>query len=198
MDYSYEIFISYRGRLAEGSPCDPGEFVQEALYPELMRVFPREIGTTPRIFCDVQTTGQPNWQRHLLESLRGSRLMLAVWSADYFSKSRWCMAEWETFHARQTQVDTRLVEGIAFNSSRFFDPRANENGHTDFNPVNWARKDRSGKYLQEFVPQVEQLVRRLTDLIRTAPASPDSSWPAVGPDEVQLLARDPFNLRRAP
>jgi hypothetical protein len=42
-----------------------------------------------------------NWPVELKYQVRSSRLLLTVWSADYF-RSTWCTAEWQSFRSRET------------------------------------------------------------------------------------------------
>src|SRR5215468_12397722 len=95
MSYEHDIFISYRR-----SPT-VGLWVQNHFVPRLEArlndVAPAPVG----VFCDFKMSDGTNWPSELKQKLLGSRLLLTVWSADYF-RSTWCMAEWRSFRDRES------------------------------------------------------------------------------------------------
>lgn len=97
MSYDYDIFISYRR-----SPT-VGAWVKNHLMPRLDArlndIAPRPV----RISCDLQIADGAHWPDDLKHRIRTSGLLLAIWSADYF-RSSWCMAEWDSFKERETQL----------------------------------------------------------------------------------------------
>lgn len=95
MDYSYDVFISYR----RSPPVGP--FVVNVLHDLFAGWLNDEMEGDPRIFMDrtVMRAGDPLPAR-LAGALIRSRCLLAICSPSYF-RSPWCLSEWETFHKRE-------------------------------------------------------------------------------------------------
>jgi hypothetical protein len=94
MGYQYDIFVSYRRSLTVG------QWVQNHLVPRLEARL-NEVAPVPvRVFCDYKMADGVNWPEELKHQVRNSRLLLTIWSADYF-RSNWCMAEWQSFRNRE-------------------------------------------------------------------------------------------------
>src|ERR1700694_1514154 len=94
MGYQYDIFVSYRRSLTVG------QWVQNHLVPRLEARL-NEVAPGPvSVFCDFKMADGVNWPAELKRQVRGSSLLLTVWSADYF-RSTWCMAEWQSFRNRE-------------------------------------------------------------------------------------------------
>jgi TIR domain len=97
MPYQHDIFVSYR------RSSNVGGWVQRHFVPRLQacidNVAPRQIS----IFCDFQMSEGANWPIDLKNRIMSSSLLATIWSADYF-RSSWCMAEWQSFRAREQQL----------------------------------------------------------------------------------------------
>lgn len=94
MTYKYDIFVSYRRTDLVG------RWVRNHFVPELQLRLDANAGAPMRIFCDFKLAEGANWAASLKNELRDSKLLLPVWSADYF-RSEWCMAEWGSFRERE-------------------------------------------------------------------------------------------------
>lgn len=93
MDYEHDVFISYRRSSTAGT------WVQNHFAPRL-RARIEDISPGLNIFWDTQMENGVNLSEDLQRRLRASRILLTVWSADYF-RSGWCMSEWRSFAERQ-------------------------------------------------------------------------------------------------
>jgi hypothetical protein len=103
MSYDHDIFISYRR-----SPT-VGPWVQNHLAPRLEARL-NEIAPNPvSVFCDFKMAEGVNWPAELKRSVKRSRVLLTIWSADYF-RSTWCMAEWQSFRQREALLGLFTAE----------------------------------------------------------------------------------------
>ena len=92
--YEFDLFLSYR---RGGTVPD---WVHNHLYPMLLDCLTDELSRTPSIFLDSTMETSVHWPSGLERALRRSRLLLPVWSPQYFT-SPWCLAEWQTMLARE-------------------------------------------------------------------------------------------------
>lgn len=124
MTYEFDIFVSYR------RTDTIGLWVKNHLVPRLeLRL--NEVAPNPiRIFCDFKMADGVNFPAELKQRIKSSSLLLCIWSADYF-RSKWCMAEWESFRERQKQLNLftddhtqGLVYPIRYSDGDYFHPEA--------------------------------------------------------------------------
>jgi len=93
MDYLYDVFISYR-RHREWTP-----WTREHVRNLLDAYLTQELGESPRIFVDDRIEPGADWPHRLGDSLARTRVLLAIFSGDYFS-SAWCLHELDLMHGR--------------------------------------------------------------------------------------------------
>lgn len=86
MDYEHDLFISYR-RQEDWTP-----WTRQHLGRLLRAYLQQELQRPPDIFIDEHLEVGKNWVNDLAEHLAKSRVMVAIFSADYFS-SPWCLHE---------------------------------------------------------------------------------------------------------
>jgi hypothetical protein len=93
-EYRFDAFLSY----SRGGHWET--FVDEVFEPILTHWLGEELGRTPVIFRDRTTLsiGQ-NWPLTLENALRCSKIMITLWSRQYFS-SEWCRRELSFMLAR--------------------------------------------------------------------------------------------------
>ncbi|MFF5225172.1 toll/interleukin-1 receptor domain-containing protein [Dactylosporangium sp. NPDC000521] len=79
-------------------------FVSETFLPMFRHWLGAELDASPRIFfdADVIETGD-SWPHKLAEGIAGSKLLMCLWSREYFS-SEWCLAELGHMLARREAV----------------------------------------------------------------------------------------------
>lgn len=100
-EYRYDVFLSYSQK------GEWNTFVDEHFQPMLKHWIGEELGRSPEIFVDREAIriGEA-WEPFLLESLRASKVMVALWSRQYFS-SEFCRFELGFMLARRHNF-TRL------------------------------------------------------------------------------------------
>jgi hypothetical protein len=99
--YKYDVFLSY---------SHSGQwktFVDDVFEPILLHWLGEELGRTPVVFKDwaAMSIGQ-NWPEMLEHALRASRVMVTLWSRQYFS-SEWCCRELSFMLARAKEFKVR-------------------------------------------------------------------------------------------
>lgn len=101
--YKYDVFLSY-SRSGQWET-----FVDDTFEPILSHWLGEELGRTPVVFKDRTTMsiGQ-TWPETLEHALRASRVMVTLWSRQYFS-SEWCRRELSFMLARANQFKVRGV-----------------------------------------------------------------------------------------
>jgi hypothetical protein len=99
--YKYDVFLSY-SRSGQWET-----FVDRVFEPILTHWLGEELGRTPTIFKDRSelSIGQ-NWQNTLKAALEASRVMVTLWSRQYFS-SEWCRRELCFMLARADEFEQR-------------------------------------------------------------------------------------------
>lgn len=93
MDYTYDVFISYR-RHPEWTP-----WTREHVRGLLDAYLTQELGRSPDIFIDERIEPGADWPARLGGALGRARVLLAVFSRDYFG-SDWCLHELDLMHDR--------------------------------------------------------------------------------------------------
>jgi hypothetical protein len=99
--YKYDVFLSYSRRGQWET------FVDDVFEPILTHWLGEELGRIPIVFKDraAMSIGQ-NWHEMLEGALRASRVMVALWSRQYFS-SEWCRRELSFMLARANEFKGR-------------------------------------------------------------------------------------------
>jgi hypothetical protein len=92
--YESDIFVSYRRTETVG------RWVRNHFAPRLNARLNENSGRPVNVYCDFLIEEGDDWARALKEKLQTSRILVAIWSADYF-RSPWCMAEWQSFRERE-------------------------------------------------------------------------------------------------
>ena len=97
-DYEYDVFLSYRR-----SNQWP-RFVHQHFFPKFKHWLDARLGHSSSVFYDAQDieTGE-SWPYRLAEALARSKVMVCLWSREYFS-SDWCAAELGHMLARRGAV----------------------------------------------------------------------------------------------
>jgi hypothetical protein len=103
IDYTHDIFLSYRRTLTVG------RWVRNHFLPLLSLRLNEEAPVDVRVFCDTDLTDGDIWPDKLRMELRRSALLVTVATADYF-RSRWCMAEWGSFRKREELLGLATAE----------------------------------------------------------------------------------------
>ncbi len=182
MSYENDIFISYRR-----SPT-VGPWVRNHLAPRLEARL-NEVSARPvHVYCDFKMEEGVNWPAELKLRIRRSRMLVTVWSADYF-RSSWCMAEWQSFRRREALLGLfndehprGLVYPVRYSDGDHFHAEARiTQCRRDFSELNYPDEvfRLSVKYL-EFDNLVRAMASDLASLLNDVPSWSDT-FPIVEP-----------------
>jgi hypothetical protein len=97
VSYSYDAFLSYRR--ADDWP----RFVDGIFLPMLKRELSDTLGRRAEIFHDTRLETGSEWPQELALAVARSRIMVCLWSRQYFGSS-WCKAELGQMLARREAV----------------------------------------------------------------------------------------------
>ncbi|GJL66943.1 MAG: hypothetical protein NPIRA05_19140 [Nitrospirales bacterium] len=182
MAYEYDLFISYRRR------DSVADWVRLHLRPRLEQSLYDHLPHDPKIWIDVEQAEGVDWRENLTKGLTRSKLLLPVWSPDYF-RSEYCMAEWVSMRKRQEllqqesiQLPPSLVYPVKYSDGNHYhkDAKAIE-CKKDFSSLNYPYqtfKD-SARYMQ-FHDLVDQIAVELTVWLALIPDWRED-WPIETP-----------------
>lgn len=181
MGYEYEIFVSYRRSVTIGT------WVKEHLVPLLEARLCEVAEADIRLSCDYRMATGTRWPEELKHRIAASKVLLAIWSADYF-RSDWCMAEWQSFRRREEVLGLftasrtdGLVYPIRYADGEYFHPEAKNAQWKDLASLNYPHEAfrLSAKYL-DFDEAVQEIAQELVQMLgRVPPWVPD--FPIVEP-----------------
>lgn len=164
----YDLFISYATKdnisLKEGKPGFITEFVNQIIKEH------RKFTAQPiKIFFDKDDIRDgDDWEIKIHSALRGSRLLIACISPNYF-KSKWCHNEWKYFFQHESD---KYVAGEGINPIYFVEVPGFESEDLEYEISLWA-KDLLKRNFTDFRPwfpygteflQNEDVVKRLKNL----------------------------------
>jgi hypothetical protein len=177
--YSYNVYLSYhRGGILE-------TWLERFFLDELRNWLSLELeGEVEhlKIFFN-NNTQRAVWDATHKEAIRRSCCMVAVLTAGYW-RSPECLAELESFKARQELENTALTFGVLFHESGL-NPTAPKLQIMDFQKHTYVYEGFrvSAKY-GNFQDDVKIFARELAELIRNAPSECERFWPVLLPEEV--------------
>ncbi|MEA3051529.1 MAG: hypothetical protein QOG72_432 [Sphingomonadales bacterium] len=177
MSYQADIFVSYR------RSATVGRWVRQFLVPLLAERLDENSPTNVQLFIDENIPPGAPWPRHLREMLKRSKLLLPIWSANYF-RSSWCMAEWESFRRRERLLNTQgaLIYPIAYSGNTYFHPDAKATQTIDFSTL--ASTEEGFRAAPDWL-RFDRLVTTVaTDLVTRIQAAPPwrSDFPITEPE----------------
>jgi hypothetical protein len=168
--YRYDVFVSYKRESAN----------KRLVTPWLAQVLDRieywlrqEMGGQHiSIFFDEESIEiGTDWPNEIRDALLSAKCLLPVWSPEYFH-SRWCIAEWKSFLAREqlisgrTQRPCRLTAPIKFHDGMWFPSEAQRVQQLDLSPYAattkafWdsPRADELDQRIMKFAPALARVV----------------------------------------
>jgi hypothetical protein len=188
MDYTYDVFISYRRQR------NKSEWLIEHFLPLFEEYLSDSIiltcGRRPRKLFFDQTDVNPNlrqfeqrlggidvganWRLALRNAIKLSCCMLGVWSPGYFL-SEWCCVEWNSF-ARRQQLDTRVIVPISVHDGQSFPQAARDMNYLDLSSYMIVGEGfrKSEKYVT-FQETLKNLADSVAHAVKSAPTFAD--WP---------------------
>jgi hypothetical protein len=121
VDYDYDVFLSYRR-----SNFWP-KYVKEHFLPKFRHWLGATLGREPEIYFDEEVIRVGDtWPRHLADGLAHSRVLVCLWTKEYFS-SEWCKRELSHMLARRQfltegpQGPPRLIFAVLLHDSEDID-----------------------------------------------------------------------------
>lgn len=188
-DYEFDLFLSYRR--AGSVP----QWMRNHFLPVLEDCLADEMPRQPRLFMDDKIETGSYWPAELERALRRTRLLVSVWTPQYFH-SPWCRAEWETMLAREetiglTTVDRPhgLVYPVVFADRENFPDRAKQTQYRDLKQWNHpVPQYRETPDYVGFYQEMRRIAEELVDALGRVPAW-QADWPVVRPEDT--LRRPP-------
>lgn len=172
-DYQYDVFVSYPH--VEGHE----RWVQKVFIEKLRPYLTNALGRTAKIFSDRSgIESGDEWPEQLKYALAHSRVIVPVWSVEYFN-SKWCMAECSVFRHRENKCGFRrsnnaagLIHPVRLYDGENYPPFAKRvQAGIDCNDYNHLTEEHTR--LEVYVKLVE-IIRgwapQLADGVRRAPA----------------------------
>jgi len=195
MSYEFDVFLSYRR--AQAWP----RFVENIFVPMFSHWLGAQLGRDPLIFVDVDCieTGMP-WPSRLAASVASSRLMVCLWSREYFS-SDWCQAELSHMMARRVAINADdplpLIVAVVIHDGDTFPP---ELGDIQQFPIQkysnpWMRKG-SAK-AEELSEKINTLSAHVAHALEYAPEH-DPTWRNIATKTFLGTFRDRTTQSRPP
>jgi hypothetical protein len=176
-DYEFDLFISYRR--SGNVPA----WVWNHLHPRLSACLADELSHEPSIFLDIEMDTGAHWPTRLERALLRTRILVAVWSAQYF-RSRWCLAEWKTMADREKLVDPAhgLIYPVIFADSQSFPREALDRQARDMK--RWNVPDPQYRETPDYVGfhrEVQAMAQELAAHLKTVPPW-NPQWPVTRPE----------------
>ena len=184
-DYQNDVFISYRRNGTVQS------WVRNHFAPRLEQCLADHLDYEPTVFLDEHLETGTHWPHHLANALRHTRILVPVWSAQYF-RSSWCLAEWRSMTERERLLGLctpenpqGLIYPIIFADSENFPGEALERQARDLR--GWNVPDPQYQQTVEFVELHHQIQAIAIELARMLPRVPpwQRDWPLVQPTPAQ-------------
>jgi hypothetical protein len=172
-DYDYHVYLSYiRGGMEE-------TWLDLHFRTELAKWLRMDLPDKPQIFFN-HNDKRDSWDPVVEEAIRRSRCLVAISSSEYWD-SPTCVAEWETFKARERARNGALMTlGVVFHGEKP-DEKATGIAWEDFKEfaIPYEGYSKSNDY-GYFVRAIKKLSSELATLIKQAPRF-ENSWPVVKP-----------------
>jgi hypothetical protein len=195
--YTWDVFVSYP-RVAPIGPWVIDRFV-----PILETWLNAALPARPKIFVDQQMEVGGHWPSMLADSLRRSKVMVAIWAPPYFG-SKWCMSEWHSMRAREQALGPQaptLVYPLRFFDGETFPAEAKAiqcEDYTSFNRFPPGKTRPRSRLWNDFEQRIQTLSLNLSTRLATAPVW-DSAWPLLHSPDPQFdtsLSFDQVSFRK--
>jgi hypothetical protein len=169
MDYLYDVFISYR-RHSEWTP-----WTREHVRNLLDAYLTQELGKSPDIFVDDRIVPGADWPRRLGDSLARARVLLAIFSGDYFG-SDWCLHELDLMHGRLLRFpDSNLIVPVLGHDGHLIPVEIARLQPFDLSAFRNTDLQRRTPRYEQFSDAVRNLAPHVASAIGTAPRF-DPDW----------------------
>ncbi len=185
MPYKYDVFFSYKRQKST-------EIWYLGVKEKLEIWLEQELQRNVTIFYDTEDIRSGmRWRQKIASALSESRCMVCLWSPLYF-RSKWCVAEWQTFEARGEQCNRELVVPARFHDGEHFPPSAKAVQRRDFSrftstsPKFWD-SELALLFEQE---ELKDFAMEIAEIIKNAP-DPDENFPVIEEPEPSLILAEP-------
>jgi hypothetical protein len=186
--YRYDVFVSYKREPANKQLLTP--WLREVLARVEYWLRQELGGQDIKIFFDEDSIEVgDDWPDKIRDALISAKCLLPIWSPEYFH-SRWCVAEWKSFLARERLVSGRtgrpcsLTAPIKFHDGSWFPPEAQRAQQLDLSalvgttPAFWA-----SQRAEELDERIRKFAKTLARVVSGAP-SYEAGWPVdLGPPD---------------
>lgn len=168
MTYRHHVFISYCRDPHAWTAWTRDEF------RHLMAIYLKEeLGIAPDIFVDDRMEEGADWPTELGEHLATSRIMVPIFSGDYFG-SAWCLHELDLMLERsKTTGQARLIVPVVVHDGNLIPKEAARIQPADFKVFRVAYIQRGTTLYQEFSQRMKALAPSLRAAILSAPQYSD-------------------------
>lgn len=175
MAYHYDVFLSYR------RSNDWPKFVERQFLPKFKHWLDAELGRASSIFVDVHEieTGE-SWPYRLADALAHSKIMVCLWSREYFS-SKWCEAELTQMLARRKSLmdpagpPPPLILAVAIYDSEDVDPTIADIQRFPLQEYSNPWIAEGSQVAERLSMELQRLAGHVADAVARAPEY-DSAW----------------------
>lgn len=168
-DYNYDVFISYR-RHPEWTP-----WTREHVLRLLDAYLTQDLGRPPRIFIDEGIKPGADWPARLGLALGSSRVLLPVFSRDYFS-SDWCLHELDLMNQRLRQFpESQIIVPVIGHDGDLIPAEIARIAPCDLSKFRNTDLQRRTPRYEQFSDEVKALAPQVAAAIDSAPPH-DEAW----------------------
>jgi len=189
MAYRYDVFISYKRH--NEWPI----WIGEVFYDILNHWLSTELGRNCNIFVDYQLETGQNWPTNLAESLSKSKVLVPLWSPQYF-RSEWCLKEIALFKARETICEfgtaknhQRLIIPAVIHDKDSFPDEARLIQFKEIQPLCNIRTAKGSETLEKLSEEIRNWVPDICSAINHAPVF-NPKWEIIAYEEFMELFRN--------
>jgi hypothetical protein len=190
MEYKHDVFLSYR-RHKEWP-----KWVSETFYDIFDHWLDAELGHDCSIFVDYQLETGHNWPAALAENLSKSRVLVPLWSPQYFN-SEWCLKEMSLFVARENATGfgtvenpQRLIMPAVIHDKDNFPKEAKLIQFKEIQPFCNIRTARGSETLEKLSYEIRNWIPDICKAINHSPPF-DPLWKTIAHEQFMELFRKP-------
>jgi hypothetical protein len=167
-NYSYDLFISYRRHPSWSN------WVREHVCRLLDDYLTRDLGRQPHVFVDQQIEPGQDWPDRLGNALGRARILLPIYSLDYFS-SHWCLHELDLMHARGQATRCRLIFPALAHDGDQIPQELRRISHVDWKTYANTDIQPRTKTMEQWGNEIKRFTPQLAQAINETPLF-DVSW----------------------
>jgi hypothetical protein len=175
MDYEHDVFISYRREQDGWTPWTRDHF------KKLLKIYlQQDLGRPPSIFVDERIEPGMDWVDALAENLATSKVVVAVFSGDYFG-SQWCVHELDLILERSSACaaggknDPRLIVPVVVHDGELIPDPVTRIQPADFSRFRVAFLTETAPLYQDFSMAMRVLSPKVKAAIDLTPPF-DAGW----------------------